>query len=88
MDKHKITLDKIVPQKEAVHHPDHYNIHKYECIVEMIAVFGIQAVMDFCKINVWKYRYRTSAKNGKEDEKKADEYMDILIKLQNGEPLK
>lgn len=71
--------------KNEVHHPVHYNMHKHECIKEMIAVFGIDATMTFCKLNAWKYRYRAPYKDDAEkDLKKADEYLDILLDLQNG----
>jgi len=69
--------------EDIIHSPSHYKCHKHECIDEMVEVFGIDAVMTFCKLNVWKYRYRSGAKNGKEDLDKADEYMDILIRLRN-----
>lgn len=65
-----------------VHHPSHYQLHKHECIEEMIAVFGIEATKTFCKLNVWKYRYRHTGKNGEKDLHKADEYMDILMDLE------
>ena len=68
--------------KEAVHHPNHYNLHKHECIEEMILLFGIEAVKGFCKCNIHKYRYRTSGKDGEKDLKKADEYVDILMELE------
>lgn len=73
----------VTVEADKVSHPTHYNIHKHECIDEMIAVFGYGAVKTFCKLNVWKYRYRTSAKGGEEDLRKADEYMDILLGLGN-----
>lgn len=69
--------------KEAVNHPAHYQ-GKHECIDEMIALFGVEAVAHFCMCNVYKYRYRASQKNGAEDIKKADWYMDYLMKLQGG----
>ena len=69
--------------KEMVDHPQHYNNHQYECIDEMIALFGVEAVKSFCKCNVHKYRYRAKSKNGEEDYKKADWYMTKLIELEN-----
>lgn len=72
---------------DNVNHPKHYNVHKHECIEEMIAVFGIEAVKIFCKLNVWKYRYRSGAKDGHKDLKKADKYMDILMELNNEEKI-
>lgn len=65
--------------------PPHYQ-GKHECIDEMIALFGAEAVMHFCMCNVYKYRFRADKKNGTEDIAKAERYMDILMKLQEGKP--
>lgn len=63
-------------EHDPVNHPSHYcQEGGMECIDEMIAVFGKQAVMNFCLLNVWKYRKRAVFKNGIEDLKKADWYM-------------
>lgn len=70
-------------QKEMVNHPSHYNTTKYECIDEMIALFGFDDVEAFCKCNVYKYRYRASNKNGDEDIKKSEWYMSKLIWIQS-----
>lgn len=69
---------------EKVNHPLHYQ-GKHECIDEMIAMFGVEAVKGFCKCNVYKYRYRADRKNGEEDLKKAEWYMDYLMKLEGME---
>lgn len=67
---------------ETVNHPNHYQ-GKHECIEEMIALFGVEAVKAFCRCNVHKYRYRADMKNNKsEDFAKADWYMDYLMKLE------
>lgn len=64
-----------------VHHPDHYQ-GKYECIDEMVAMFGVEAVKTWCRLNVYKYRFRAGAKAGAEDIRKAEEYVGILAKLE------
>lgn len=64
-----------------VQHPSHYQ-GKYECIEEMIELFGIDAVISFCKCNVYKYRFRATNKNGQEDIEKAENYMTILFDLE------
>lgn len=69
------------PEKEAVNHPAHYQ-GKHECIDEMIALFGVEAVKHFCMCNVYKYRFRAANKNGQEDLDKADWYMDKLMELE------
>lgn len=61
--------------------PSHYQQGKYKCFEEMIELFGVEAFKHFCMLNVYKYRYRANAKNGEEDIKKAEVYMDYLKKL-------
>ena len=70
-------------ESEKVNHPAHYQ-GKHECIDEMIALFGVDAVKGFCRCNVHKYRYRANAKGGQEDLDKANWYMDKLIELERG----
>ena len=64
---------------ETVNHPDHYKTGKYECIKVMKEIFGEEAVKDFCKLNAFKYLWRTDRKNGQEDLKKAKWYLDTLL---------
>lgn len=71
-----------LPAIETVNHPAHYQ-GKYECIDEMIALFGVEAVKAFCRCNVYKYRYRADRKNGDEDIKKCEWYMQKLIELES-----
>lgn len=70
-------VKKVNPDNN-VDHPERYNKFTNECIDEMITVFGIDAVIDFCQCNVWKYRYRNTCE---EDLKKADWYMNKLMEL-------
>lgn len=57
--------------------PDHYKNHtSLECIEAMEIIFGINAVIDFCVCNAWKYIWRWKNKNGVEDLKKAKWYID------------
>lgn len=67
---------------DPVNHPSHYcQEGSMECIDEMVAVFGKEAVMNFCLCNVWKYRKRALHKNGEEDLKKSDWYMNKYVEL-------
>ena len=67
---------------EAVNHPSHYNRENaMECIDEMVLVFGEEAVENFCICNAWKYRYRAADKNGEEDLKKSDWYLNKYKEL-------
>lgn len=68
--------------------PDHYKTRKFECIDEMLLVFGKEAVLNFCLLNAWKYRYRAGSKgDAEEDLKKADEYMGLVYKLKGSPSL-
>lgn len=68
--------------KDAVTHPTHYNRKgAMECIDEMQLVFGREAVMHFCLLNAWKYRYRAADKNGAEDLRKSDWYLSEYKRL-------
>ena len=70
-------------EHDAVNHPQHYQ-GKYECIDEMIALFGVEAVKAFCRCNVYKYRFRADRKNGRQDIEKAEWYMGRLMELEGG----
>lgn len=78
-------LDENKPAHDNVEHPAHYEREgAIECIDEMLIVFGKTAVMDFCKCNAWKYRYRAADKNGAEDIAKSDWYMRKYKELLEG----
>lgn len=69
---------------DIINHPSHYcRDGGMESIDEMVLVFGKEAVKNFCLCNVWKYRYRSSTKNGEEDLKKSDWYMRKYKELSN-----
>lgn len=61
---------------EQVNHPQHYNSGGIECIDAMEAAFGKEEVASFCKLNAFKYIWR-SAHKGKcaEDMEKAEWYI-------------
>lgn len=69
---------------DSVNHPSHYQ-GKHECIDIMEAMFGPYELMVFCKLNVYKYRFRAGKKDGsslEDDLKKAtwyeNKYMDLM----------
>lgn len=66
---------------DNVNHPKHYTQGGIECIDAMIAALGKQVVMDFCLGNAFKYIFRCKNKNGLEDVKKANWYINKLINL-------
>lgn len=65
---------------DNVNHPSHYNNGSVECIDAMEAATvnksGAEAI---CTSNVIKYLWRYEAKNGLEDVKKAQWYLNRLI---------
>lgn len=66
---------------DLINHPMHYETGKFECIEVMQEVFGVEAVQNFCLCNVFKYVYRYKRKNGKEDLKKAQFYINKFFEL-------
>lgn len=65
--------------------PDHYKAGGFECIDVMLEAMGKDAVMNFCLCNAFKYIYRHGRKNGLEDIKKAQWYIDKYIDLADEE---
>lgn len=67
----------------VVDQPDHYKHGTFEVIDELIMVFGLDATINFCLMNAWKYRARAPFKNNMEqDMEKADRYMQYAHDLQ------
>lgn len=75
------TVNSTDVNPDMVSHPPHYNQGGIECIdaikSAVISKTGIEAV---CVANVIKYIWRYEAKNGLEDVKKAQFYLNRLIK--------
>lgn len=61
-------------------HPDHYN-HGTECIELMLETQGIDAVLNFCTCNAFKYLYRHQFKGGDNDIQKAKWYIEKYLEL-------
>lgn len=69
---------------DNVNHPAHYETGKFECIDVMLETQGVEAVLNFCQCNAFKYLYRAKRKNGLEDMKKAVWYLNKYIELKEG----
>lgn len=80
LDKCLVSIKISDAKPEMVQHPAHYNQGNVECIDAMAAATvnkcGIEAV---CVSNVIKYLWRYEAKNGLEDVKKAQFYLNRLV---------
>jgi hypothetical protein len=48
---------------KKINSPEYYNSYDVETIDMMIRVFGIAAVISFCKVNAFKYRMRMGLKD-------------------------
>lgn len=74
--------------EDEADHPKYYqNKNGRECIEEMIILFGEQSVIDFCKLNAYKYRFRAGNKDGNSKEQdlaKANWYLDYAEKIMRG----
>jgi hypothetical protein len=82
LNSYKSKVVKIVKAvKDNVNHPSHYTQGAIECIDAIKeatkGLFGIEAV---CTGNIIKYVWRWKFKNGVEDLRKAEWYLQRLIK--------
>ena len=63
---------------DDVNHPSHYNQAGIECIDAIKASLG-DGYQDYCKGNVMKYLWRYKYKNGTEDLRKAQWYLNSMV---------
>ena len=65
-------------KNDMVNHPPHYNQYGVECIDALRAATG-EGFEYYLQGNVMKYLWRYRYKNGIEDLKKANWYLELLI---------
>ena len=53
-------------------------------IENMVTLFGIQVVKDYCRCNIYRYTFLSNRKNSPECIQKAQWYMKKLIELEKG----
>ena len=69
---------------DMVSHPPHYTAGGIECIDALeAATEGLEGIEAVCTANAIKYLWRWKRKNGIEDLKKAEWYIDRLIQSTN-----
>lgn len=67
---------------DNVNHPNHYEGHtSIDCIDAMILTFGVKRTAEYCVQNAYKYIWRHENKNGIEDLKKAEWYLNKFDEL-------
>lgn len=71
-----------VKSVDVVNHPTHYETGGIECIDAMLITQGKEATKAFCICNAFKYLWRHNNKNGLEDLKKAQWYINKAIELE------
>ena len=69
---------KKIVEDDNVNHPSHYNESGIECIEAIRATLGDEFPA-YCKGNVMKYLWRYQYKNGIEDLKKAQVYLNWMV---------
>lgn len=72
-------------ENDNVEHPRHYSSTSIECIDAMEETQGKDAVINFCVCNAFKYLWRHNLKNGTEDIKKANWYLNKAVELMEKE---
>lgn len=76
---------KCMEDDNLVNHPSHYQSYnsnlKIECIDAMRAAFGDEEVAVFCKLNAFKYNWRSSSKGKNTDIEKAIWYLKKYLEL-------
>lgn len=70
---------KDIVEQDNVNHPNHYRTGKTECIVAMEEMLSTEEFIGYLRGNIYKYTYRYKDKNGVEDLKKAQWYLNKLI---------
>lgn len=85
---HKAKLNPIFSTQNlnVVEHPNHYGAggNGLQCIEAMLQTFGKQATMDFCKLNSFKYIWRSDHKEKEtQDMEKAKRYLEYWHVLNN-----
>ena len=77
---------KSMSDLDTVNHPKHYTQGKIECIDAIeSAVADLSGLDAVCTANVIKYVWRWKHKNGSQDLRKAQWYLNKLIDLQEAQ---
>lgn len=71
--------------KDAIN-PDHYKKYPIEVIDMMVAIFGVQAAINYCTMTAFKYRMRLGHKDDISQELKKEKwYLDKAQELTESE---
>lgn len=82
--EHEKQMKQKETNKQDKINPAHYKERtSIECIDAMIMTFGTKRTAEYCVQNAYKYAWRHKYKNGLEDLKKAEWYLDKFEELVN-----
>lgn len=70
-------------EEDNVNHPSHYASSEIECIDAMRAMLGREQFIGYLRGNMLKYQWRYQKKNGIEDLKKSEWYLNKLLEVEN-----
>ena len=80
-----LDFDGMMPDDDKVNNPSHYQSMvkdlNIDCITAMRAAFGDYETAVFCKLNTFKYIFRSSSKGGNTDIQKAQWYLNKFLEL-------
>jgi len=79
----KSRIGETLTGTDTVNSPSHYNFAGIECIDAIRAATGQEGFDSYLQGNIMKYLWRYQYKNGAEDLKKAQWYLNRLIESQN-----
>lgn len=79
IDKKPRPLKGVSPPNDVVTRPVHYTVGKIECIDAMRSMLSADEYIGFLRGNIFKYQWRYRMKNGLEDLRKAQWYLDRLL---------
>jgi|TARA_X000001316_G_C922107_1_gene36929 hypothetical protein len=82
-EKYEEYMMRMMIEEDAVNHPQHYNQAGIECI-DAIKAATDEGFEYYLQGNILKYLWRYRYKNGVEDLKKAQWYLEKLIKETEG----
>jgi len=80
------SLLDVMPEEDGddmVNSPSHYNFAGVECIDAIRAATGEEGFSYYLQGNIMKYLWRYKYKNGVEDLRKAQWYLNVLIEDQD-----
>ena len=71
---------------DKIKSPAHYTQGKIECHQAIRECLGDEGYCSWCIGNIFKYLWRHKHKNGIEDLEKAQQFIDMLMRVKKGSP--